>query len=112
MGASPCPHFRSRLAFRLAACQLLHLALFRSTGVIAGFLGLLRFALLARCPFRFLAFFFAQLCCIGHDCCILPLLGSDYRFIVALSCDPSTTSERRGTPLRFPPPHFATPPPT
>ena len=35
------------LAFRLAASQLLHFALLRSTGVIAGLLRLFRFALLA-----------------------------------------------------------------
>ena len=62
MGANPCPALLTAqangLPFRLAACQLFHLALFRSARVVAGLLRLLRFALLAGGSFALLTFFF------------------------------------------------------
>src|ERR1700736_5547113 len=64
------------LPFRLTAYQLFHLALFRSTRVIAGLLRLFRLDLLARGSLGFLTFVFAQLFCVCHDCSSFPLMFS------------------------------------
>ena len=62
MGRDPCPEIivaqANALPFRLAACQLFHLALLRSARVVARHLRLLRFDLLAGGSFAFLALFF------------------------------------------------------
>jgi len=61
MGAGPCPALLTAqanvLPFRLTACQLFHLGLFRSARVVAGLLRLFRFHLLAGGSLGFLAFF-------------------------------------------------------
>src|SRR5277367_2625081 len=79
MGADPCPALltarASGLPFRLAACQLFHLALFRSARVIAGLLRLFRLALLAGGAFALLTFFFGEFLCVCHDCVWFPLLS-------------------------------------
>src|ERR1700722_3263304 len=62
------------LTLRLAASQLLHLALLRSAGVVAGLLWLFRLRLLASGALGFLAFVFGQFCCVCHECCACPLL--------------------------------------
>ena len=72
MGANPCPALLTAqangLPFRLAACQLFHLALLRSARIVAGLLRLFRFALLAGGSLALLAFFFGQLLCVCHNC--------------------------------------------
>jgi hypothetical protein len=58
-GQSEGGHPQSVLAFRLAASQLLHLRLFRSASVVAGFLRFFRFRLFAGGAFCFFAVFSA-----------------------------------------------------
>jgi hypothetical protein len=62
MGAGPCPALLTApangLPFRLTADQLFHLALLRSTRVIARLLRLFRFDLFARGSLGFLTFVF------------------------------------------------------
>src|ERR1700722_7647083 len=65
------------LTLRLAASQLLHLALLRSAGVVAGLLWLFRLRLLASGVCGFFAFVFGQFCFVCHECCACPLLDTD-----------------------------------
>src|SRR5271155_3594963 len=77
MGVGPCPEprqLRLALPFRLTACQLFHLALFRSARVIARLLRFFRLHLFAGGALGFLAFFFSQLRCVCHECVWFPLL--------------------------------------
>src|SRR5271156_1784697 len=62
----------SDLPFCLTACQLFHLALLRSTRVIAGLLRLFRFDFLAGGSLGFLAFVLSQLLRVCHQCVITP----------------------------------------
>jgi len=56
-----------QLTLGLAACQLLNFALLGPACILAGLQGLLRLALLARCPSCFLPFVLAQSLGISHE---------------------------------------------
>src|SRR5437588_10690840 len=56
------------LPFRLTACQLLYLGLFRAARIIASLKRIFRFPLFTRGTFGFLAVFLAEFRCVCHEC--------------------------------------------